>query len=518
MKKLLFLLFLFCFSYGTPKQDKFIIGGWVDPDPSFAQYKLFADAHFNLITATHYWKYSANASRTETIGKLINDHFPGQLQFLIYEKHKSELKSLHSKTTGLDRTNMLGISYYLNTYGPSSGYKYRQHMYGYRLLDEPYYSHINECVEKLTYFQHMDPQKLVWANLYPARSTSFLNNGIFNETRYKDYVQKMIDGGAKVISFDYYPFVTNESVSSYPKTLIRPQYYRNYEIVAELCKNANLPFWAFSELTHHEDLLGVDAYGNPINVVHCDGIFDNKPNANSVRFAVSIGLVHGSKGIIYHTYNDPQADPENSSYVHKSNPTPPYSYQVEVNGVLVNKHQLYYNPTTSVVQKDGTVNYPVYNFVKDINKKVSDIGGLLVQLDWKQTLHGKETDCHPTSLDNISTGHVGPATTGLKTIIGKSNYVANVTSDKLESLVIGEFTKEGEVDYGYMLVVNKDIHNYRSFSFDFKRKGNHYYYDHSSNSWKILNNSITIEPGGFVLTKVRRPAGKIVTKYLPSLI
>lgn len=484
MKILISVLFLVGMTFAVT-QERFVIGSWVDPDPIYDEYSDFKEAHFNLITSTTKWKPWGFKARTDSVAEIIDDYFDGVIKFLIYEKDTDEQRLLHDKSQVYTRTAGLAVTAYMNTYGPISGYSYRDHMLGYRLIDEPSYDQITRNVEKLNVMQVSDNDKLVWINFHGCRTGSFNPNGVFREDYYRDYVQQTIDAGAKVLSFDHYPFVTNEYYSNNPQNLLRPLVYKNYEIIAELSKKGNVPFWSIPNLSRHRQYY-YNRGGAKVTNIEYDGVADYPISDEMIKFSVSLGLVYGSKGLIYHCYRDPVVP-------YKVFPDAEYG-----------KVYWYYDPANAVIRDDGTKNVAVYDLVRSINQKVKDISELLNTFSWQGTWHGRSTDGHNTASVNWSTDYVGPPVSGLKTIIGNSLFVQDFTSYSPEDLIMGEFINPDEQEYGYCLFMNKDIEDPKEYNIKLKANYKQEIFNHSTQRWDVWNGDLTLQPGDFRLVRLKK--------------
>jgi len=155
--------------------------------------------------------------------------------------------------------------------------RFRSHpaIAGYHLQDEPnvmYFAELSALVKKI---RALDDDHFCYINLYP----NYASDKQLGTAGYQKHVDKFIaEIPVQVISFDHYPVVGDK---------LRPQWYKNLEIISKAAQKAGKPFWAFSLAVAH------DPY--PI------------PTPAHLRVQVYSNLAYGAQGIQYFTYWTPQS-------------------------------------------------------------------------------------------------------------------------------------------------------------------------------------------------------------------
>ncbi|MDD2493590.1 MAG: beta-galactosidase [Tissierellia bacterium] len=143
---------------------------------------------------------------------------------------------------------------------------------GYFIRDEPPVSMIPQLLNTIQKIELIDPSKMFYVNLLP----SFATTSTMGTDYYRDYVTRFINElPLDIISFDFYPIVTNRSQVQYG-------WYNNLEMIREESEYHNKPFWAFALTTSHGEY--------PI------------PTLEHLRLQVYMNLAYGAKGIQYYTY------------------------------------------------------------------------------------------------------------------------------------------------------------------------------------------------------------------------
>lgn len=143
---------------------------------------------------------------------------------------------------------------------------------GYFIRDEPPVTMIPQLLSLIKKIESVDPNKMFYVNLLPSYATS----STMGTNDYKDYISRHINQlPLDIISFDFYPIVTN-------KYQVQYGWYNNLEMIKEISEQYNKPFWAFALTTSHGEY--------PI------------PTLEHLRLQVYMNLAYGAKGIQYYTY------------------------------------------------------------------------------------------------------------------------------------------------------------------------------------------------------------------------
>ncbi|MBX3255315.1 MAG: hypothetical protein KF862_14335 [Chitinophagaceae bacterium] len=161
---------------------------------------------------------------------------------------------------------------------------------GYHLRDEPNAADFPELGTWVKRIQSVDKQHYCYINLFPnyASPEQLFSKG-FQVPPGKDVYAAHLDAFLKevpvpFISFDHYPVVEKDGI----KTL-RPQWYKNLEIVAAASQKHRLPFWAFALSVAH----------TPYPV----------PTAAEIRLQMYSNLAYGAQTLQYFTYWTPGKNP-----------------------------------------------------------------------------------------------------------------------------------------------------------------------------------------------------------------
>ncbi len=159
---------------------------------------------------------------------------------------------------------------------------------GYHLRDEPSAADFAELAEWTRRIQSVDREHGCYINLFPNYAVAeqlFGNEIKFDPEKdvYKQYVEKFIEEiPVPFISFDHYPVLEINGIRS-----LRPEWYKNLEIVAEASKNSGLPVWAFALSVAHK----------PYPV----------PTLAELRLQMFSNLAYGAQVLQYFTYWQPRS-------------------------------------------------------------------------------------------------------------------------------------------------------------------------------------------------------------------
>jgi hypothetical protein len=151
---------------------------------------------------------------------------------------------------------------------------------GYHLGDEPNSAKAGRLKDWIQFIKEHDGKHLAYTNLLPRLSTQ-------STTAYEEYLKLFLNEESEsrrpsVVSFDRYPFYANGDVDQ--------QYFYNLEIARIMA--ADRPFWTYVMSVHH---------GNPSAVEYIN------PTEEHLRFMAITPIVYDAKGLIYFTYELPNA-------------------------------------------------------------------------------------------------------------------------------------------------------------------------------------------------------------------
>lgn len=240
---------------------------------------------------------------------------------------------------------------------------------GYHLRDEPNskdFADLGAWVKKI---RAIDDAHFCYINMFP----NYANEEQLGNPTYRDHVEQFVrEVPVQVLSFDHYP-VTGETV--------RPQYYENLEIVSQVARENNKPFWAFSLAVAH------DPYPVP-NIAH-------------LRMQVYSDLAYGAQGIQYFTYWTPVS-------------------------TTWNFHE-------APIRVDGTRS-PVYDLVKAMNMEIEGLSGVFAGAKVISTAHTGETIPEGTTRYTPEKPFTSFETTGVGALVsrldkGERSYLAVVNRD-----------------------------------------------------------------------------------------
>lgn len=159
-------------------------------------------------------------------------------------------------------------------------------LFGYHLRDEPNAKDFPELATWIKRIQAIDKQHPCYINLFPnyGNEERFFEKGYVLQSGkdiYEEYVHVFLrDVPVSFISFDHYPVIENNGIRT-----LRPEWYKNLEIIAAASKKSGLPFWAFARSV---------AYGrSPI------------PTIAEIKLQMYSNLAYGAQGLQYFTYWTP---------------------------------------------------------------------------------------------------------------------------------------------------------------------------------------------------------------------
>ncbi len=461
----LLIMSLIFIAYSSWEQNEFLIGGFLDPPLTGNRAKDIKimeqvhDAGINVLSGIG-WFTAKNEEMKYRLEVLT--HVPG-LKTYVSDKnndgHKVYGKGVYDSTVTQSLINFFrGLTPRL-----------RRQMYGYFVCDEPHYNkELENGIMKIRHFQKSlmeggDPEKHAWINLFSNRTRDFWDNYpknpkkkphpwkcSYNDKQYRNYLRDVIKGGAKVICFDNYCFLTNAYYSSLPSTQIRPYFFRNYQIAAEESQKAGIPFWAMANCVEHVLFSARDKKGRHVPVIEADGPADYRTGSKlgsftnipegQLRFSAHVPILYGAKGIWWFLY------------YHKQTPG--------------GKNHWYYSKE-ALVDQNG-MSTKIYPVIQKINRRLVDLGPILMNLKWVGTYHGSAKNSMPTTTDDPANDFLGIPESGLPVISSNTPVIESIAGKDKRHCAVGLFSVH-EMPYYYLIVMNKSINSVSSFTLIFKK-------------------------------------------------
>jgi len=157
---------------------------------------------------------------------------------------------------------------------------------GFYLTDEPWPDQFSWIMPLLTRLSVkldalLPNDQIIHVNMLPNWADVFNPDSAAYLMPYSDYVDEITNLPTRVISFDHYPIIRVGS-----NIILRPQYYKNLEVISAKSRNTGEPFWGFALATAHTD--------NPT------------PTLGYLRFQMYSSLAYGAQGLQYFTYCKPR--------------------------------------------------------------------------------------------------------------------------------------------------------------------------------------------------------------------
>jgi hypothetical protein len=274
-------------SAGHPGSRRLPIMTWPGPDAdllSLATFRLAADAGFSI-------NMSFLGSREENLKALELAGAAG-LKLMIQDDRVSKLV----EDDALPLDSLADIV---------KDYRSHPAFYGYFITDEPNASKFERLGAIVSRLRALDPGHPAYINLFPT----YANQTQLGTSTYEEHVARYLEiVRPPFLSFDHYPVM---------KTGLRPDYYRNLEIVRRMAMERGLDLWAFTLVTPH-------AVYPP-------------PAEGHVRLQIFSDIVYGSKGLQYFTFGTPGGTDYDwgSGLIGKNGrPGPAYSLAREVNAEI----------------------------------------------------------------------------------------------------------------------------------------------------------------------------------------
>jgi len=160
---------------------------------------------------------------------------------------------------------------------------------GYYLKDEPGADEFSELGAWTKKIQAIDAKHYCYINLFPNYANLQQLFGadakpMPDKDIYAEHVAAYIrEVPVPFVSFDHYCVIQTDG-----KRYLRPEWYKNLEIIASQSKAAGLPFWAFALASSH--------YDYPV------------PTLGELRLQLYSDLAYGAQGLQYFTYWTPNTE------------------------------------------------------------------------------------------------------------------------------------------------------------------------------------------------------------------
>jgi hypothetical protein len=195
-------------------------------------------------------------------------------------------------------------------------YKSHPAFYGYFITDEPNAARFGRLGAIVARLRELDPAHPAYINLFPT----YANEQQLGTPTYEEHVGRFLETvRPPFLSFDHYPVMTSG---------LRPDYYRNLEIVRRMAAERGLDLWAFTLVTPH-------AVYPP-------------PTLGHIRLQLWSDIAYGAKGLQYFTFATPGGTD--------------------------------YNWGTGLIDKNGRAG-PAFPLAQQVNAEIRRIEGLI--LKWR---------------------------------------------------------------------------------------------------------------------------------------
>ncbi|MES2378406.1 MAG: beta-galactosidase [Bacteroidota bacterium] len=264
------ILFSLSFKAGSAsaqwKQDKFIIGSYIDPRPDSSDKKLVLyEKKVSQAKAAYFNFFSGKNEATRS--RAYDSIYIAMQKILT----KYQIKSLY-------------VGRRMSSYTDSTANKLFEFIHslpennlvdGYHLRDEPAIKEAAGLKKWIRAIKTRDPNKLAHINLLPSsRTHEYYEAYLDTFLTTKDPLTKL-----DIVSYDCYPFV---------KDTLRKDYFYNLYILHK--KAEGRPLWYYSLTTPHRNY--------------------NDPGMYELSFTAFCPIAYGGKGIMYFTYVTLPHNPE----------------------------------------------------------------------------------------------------------------------------------------------------------------------------------------------------------------
>ncbi|WP_448699326.1 hypothetical protein ACFGVR_20275 [Mucilaginibacter sp. AW1-3] len=299
--------------YAQFKQDKFIIGTYVDVSPdsadvNFDVYKKHVkeakDAWFNFFSGKNNYNKFLPYQNEATHIKLLR---------ILQQYH---IQTFYLTPRGKGYNDSLSTMSFRFT--QSLDKQLRATLLGYSIRDEPKVKEADNIRKWVSDVKRNDPGKMAYVNMLPVYA--FKSHELYEAYLDTFLVNKNPLMRPDVVSFDFYPFVNGD---------LRKDYFYNLSIMKQ--KADGRPLWYYPYTTQHRN------YNNP-------GMYE-------LSFMAFCPVAYGGKGCMYFTYDYPLDTPEPYKYAIRDSAgrlTEKYAYVKAINhylndviGPVVMSSQLY---------------------------------------------------------------------------------------------------------------------------------------------------------------------------------
>ncbi|MFX1589356.1 MAG: hypothetical protein ACFFC1_14475 [Promethearchaeota archaeon] len=454
---------LYSLAFCQWNQEEFVIASWWDPrmtgevKQDEAGLDVFIEAGFNLLTGTGNFfnkNYTPNTGgivcnkyRLERVEAINNRHDSIVLKTFIEDRRYTARSHIPTKLNMEEYINLKHIN--INQYNA---------IYGYYISDEPSFDEMKKLTRKLKIMSDYEPSKVIWINM--RNSGGNIDNFYGSGHSFYEYVNTLAKSGSKLLTFDYYTF---EEESDIPKTYltVNGNYWANHQILAEVAKKYRIPFWTYILSSQHRfpNRKPVKQYIKRIESI--------------LRHSVFSPIIYGAKGIIWFGYecqcnNRPGGDRECPD----AKPVP---------------NEMYYD---AIVDNKGNLT-ETGKLVKTINHEVKNIGPVLMELEWLETIHGESKDV------------IRPFEKNLPTMNSNTEFVRNLKGKNKKDFAVGIFERDS---IGHLIVLNKNIYDTSTIMIGLKDTSYVYTFKKNESKWKKTSISdkltLTIKPGDTELIKL----------------
>ena len=453
------------------KQEEFIIGAYDGirltgrQEEDMAILKTFNDAGFAVFVGQHYW-YSS---------RLFEEGGMAHNPEAVSNKYILELMADFNEKYGKYKVRLITYDNDIcfnkipvNKPYPDGSFKsylelpqkLRDSLYGYNLIDEPELKRLRECLPAINSVKNnIDREKMVYVNLG--------NTGEDFRTCARELAEN-----SSIISFDTYHWITGVEK---PCKRTSDTFFKLAQIMAEESRNANVPWWGVP--------LSVEHYkrGDDMSIKWGFCLYDPdnrnpKTELARIRFNAYCIIIYGAKGLAWYMYDTPNCPVTNPGRLS------PYR-----------DRYIDYSFHDACLDYDGNPSV-LYPYVKEVNMKLISMGPVLMDMTWLATVHG---------LPDNNYGDVPPGT--LPVVDADTPVVASMSKDS--TMAMGIF--EGKQDKcNYLIVLNKDIENDKSYTINLKNAKEVTVFNCSKKEWELkeLTDSgsftVDVETGDIELLKV----------------
>jgi hypothetical protein len=233
-----------------------------------------------------------------------------------------------------------------------------------------------------------------------------------------------------------------------------------------------------------------------------------RKNEWSLRYDVSLGIIHGAKGIVYFTYAEPGSDPVTGLYTSNTN-----------GSLCPNLGTECYAYSPSIL--NDTRNPGLQTWATGINNELKALGPLLMNLNFVSIVHGNDVNNYPsysgwTLTQSTPEQNLLDVTDNLYAPMASVSEInGSVTTPNPLTFAAGVFKSRID-NYEYVIYMNKDVGNQNSASkptpkqFKISLGGSIYSVDVLSSkanlTWTSQSNpvTVTVNAGDFGILRFKR--------------